>query len=305
LFYGFPKRTSGYAPIIFIVVLCILCSLHVYANTDIPPPQYIELAKSIVIGKITRITNLPATISPGPRFGYATITVSEVLKGIPVKTVKRKCITWLPPEYASSPHAPTVLNIGDYGIWIIGSDDPMSLEYAQGFTSVERKPEIVRMIKLFAKRRWSKPVNGLRAWAAPIDISTNTNPVVIFQVQNVSKTDILLPDVNTPGCITADVKDGTGNLHFALIPKKEAWNDESRIISPGEVVYLSHIYMETRLTNGMHTVSIACQRGQVTGLSKHVQAKQKILLTWTGKLRAPSVKLVIVQEKRMLTPHKR
>ncbi len=264
----------------------------------LPLAAYLDMAESVVVGKVVDIKDASPDISQQTRISDATIEVSEVLKGSPSKIAKMKCISWMRPDYRFQSSIQPV-KTGASGIWAIDHDgflEPISL---RSYISEDCKPDVVDKLKLLSECKWSKPVNGLRAKAAVIPPGKFGHPIIIFTVQNISKNKLFVPDESTMGFITASAKIGNKDFSYKLIPKDKGIACMlCRKISPNEIVYLQPGYsaIDLRWNQSMpigeYTVNITCRNTQTTALYTPTTSTAKSVDVWTGKLTA-SAKLIL------------
>jgi hypothetical protein len=259
-----------------------------------PPPleAHVDLAKHIVSGTITKIKATPGQKDDEVGIGTATVEVVETLKGEPVKVLEFKVETSVPKNYGGC-RAIQTHKAGDSGIWLI-ADGELMLSY--GWLAMEDKPDIQRMVKMLDERKWSEPVNGLRAWAAPVT-RDNKKPDVIFAVKNVTDKDIFVPSPYSMGYIktTARGPDGKTYEH----PKKPE-SPSGRVfcekLAPGETIYLHPQYSCIRLSSDLelapdkYSVVVRCANKVGTGEGRHQKAP---VTAWTGELETPQFEMEV------------
>jgi len=85
--------------------------------------------------------------------------------------------------------------------------------------------------------KWTESLGGV------VHPDYNPNPVIIFAVQNASKSDILVPHELTPGFITATATTGRKRYSYALVSRSPDGGPLfCRKLSPGEIAYLHPLY---------------------------------------------------------------
>ena len=159
----------------------------------IPGPLEVRLdrAKAVVLGEVIRVKNTDS--DDGTRWTRTTLSVKEVLKGDATDTIQSRS------GYSESGHL-GLHTVGNSGIWLIGADG--RIVYPHGHLQEAQKPDVQRILKMLARRKWSGQVNGLKAWATVIDRRFAGRPGLLFAVMNCSKGEIFVPRPNCrPGIL--------------------------------------------------------------------------------------------------------
>ena len=280
----------------------------------------LDMAQYVVIGRITQIEEPNVPKANGISWGQATVEINEVLKGTQAKTINFRVATGRSKNYggSSSPRRGSsplrIRRVGDSGIWLIGATGTVSHSF--GLLPEAHKSDIKQILKTLAERKWSKPVNGLRAWAGVVypDYSRNLdnpsrNTVIIFAVKNVSDVNIFVPSELETGFITANIVSQDGKTEDYFLSNVVRRNSETvfcRKLSPGKTVYLHPEYTCINLAKkqgqlpeksegllpGKYSVVICCKNekeGEIAdGPARRVQVS-----AWKGVLKAPPVELVL------------
>ena len=264
----------------------------------LPQEAFIDTVKQIFVGQITRIKDAPEVrTSQGVRMGRATASIQETLKGSPSKTVQFLIVSQVGPDYGGAPDMRSH-KVGESGVWFL-SEDAEGLR-AEGLMPAERKQEVQRTLNMLANRKWSPPINGLRAWAAAVLPDHHNNPVIIFAVNNVTPSPIYVPFHATRGLITVAAVDKAGKTREYVLGNTGTGNTTvfCQKLAPGKTVYLHpdasfiDLAWKQGLPPGEYTVVVKCQNakeGETTGRpgeKVHVEA-------WKGHLQAPAVQLLL------------
>ncbi len=286
-------------------------------SIPMPIEVNLDMARYVAIGRITQIKEPNVPNADGIRWGQATVEVNEVLKGPQAKTINFRVATEVSKNYGGS-SPPRTHRAGDSGIWLIDATGTVSHSF--GLLPEARKMYIKQILKTLEERRWSEPVNGLRAWAAVVypDYSENLdnpsdNPVIIFAVKNVSDADIFVPAESQTDFITATVVSQDGKIYDCVLGNVMWRNSETifcRKLPAGGTVYLhpgytcinlarQDSYPEKRdgLLPGKYSVVICC-KNEKEGEIADVHGGTKQVLAWKGVLKTPPVELVLKPEKK-------
>ena len=266
-----------------------------------PMAPELDLASNVVVGKITQITPVEENRGPGSHGGRATVEVEETLKGEPAKTIQFLVLTGADAEFQE--HCQEHIQeykVGDRGIWVIGSgwaNDGGAIPDAQ-------KEEIKKVLTDLKNRKWSEPVNGLRAWAAVVQPDYLPNPGIIFAVTNASNVDLWVPHEIENGFVRATVADEQSNV-FGLIlragksPIKQMYCHQLR---PGKILYLHpdgfggfiDLARFQHLAPGKYSVVISCKNERADGESVGAAAGLNApVVAWQGEVSTPAVDLEI------------
>ena len=293
--------------LVIMVSAGLVCSRSAaISGVGLPLEVRLDLAKSVVVGKVTRIVKDDAVKSSGLEWGTAIIEVSKVLKGATAKSIEMKCVTSVAPNYGGSGAVYTT-RTGESGIWVINADGYQDMVSPPSVLLKERKSDVIRILKQLTRRKWSEPVDGLRAWATVVPPGKYGNPAVIFAVQNVSRTDIFVPGEETEGFISADAKSKTTEYYLQLDAKPTGSGVFCKKVSPKEIIYLHPGYSaidlrwKQSLPVGKYLVDITCENDQTVGYVWQ-SSRQQNVKAWTGKLTAPTVKLIVNSQEPIGTP---
>ena len=283
----------------------VLVAAGAYRAAAGPGPMPLEpdldLAKLVVVGSITHIEAAEVQWDAGVHVGLATVAVKETLKGAPSSATKFLVVTRVDPNYVRS-RILCVRRVGDSGIWVIGSN--AAVEHTDvGLVPEERKADIQGMPKALGERRWSAPVNGLRAWAGVVHQGYFRKPVIIFAVNNVTAADIFLPVAHQVGLVTATVTDQDGRASEYVLGN--AGKDDKTVfcqkLSPGETAYLHPDYSfidlawRQNVPAGKYRVVVTCENAR-EGMVAKGSVETAPVAAWKGKLQAASVELVLGAE---------
>ena len=292
---------------IFLLGLVVIIDFPQAMAGAVPMPleANLDMARNIVLGRITQIEDPNVPNTNGISWGQATVEINEVLKGDQAKTISFRVATEVSRDYGGS-SPPRIRRVGDSGIWLI--DTTGTVSHSFGLLPEARKSDIKQILKTLAERKWSEPVAGLQAWAAVVypDYSPNLdnpsrNPVIIYAVKNVSDANIFVPVAHQTGFITANVVGQDGKTIDYILGNVEPRNSETVFchkLSPGKTVYLHPAYTcinlakRQELLPGKYSVVICCEnekKGEIAdGPARRVQVS-----AWKGVLKAPPVELVI------------
>lgn len=278
-------------------ILGLLFLSTVFAGpVPMPLKAHLDLAKTVVVGKITDIVKEKEEGNVVQ--GTATIAVSETLKGTPAKEIKTTVVMYLDTKSsAGMASPPRVYSKGDEGIFVITPDDRPSHSY--GLLPKDRLKEVKAALEELDKRTWSDEVNGLKVWACADTENPRTmdRGGVIFAVKNVSEKPIYLPYARVKGVVSAVARDSSGK-EFPAIDSGRPASDPSASrppLEPGETRYM-HPYEENygaiRISNdlppGKYTITITLDNEVADG-----KRAEKPVKLWTGKIVAPSVTIEI------------
>ena len=292
------------------------------ADVDEGPPPIevrLETAKWVVIGQITKIdASKVQQNDPGVRWGLATVAVKEVLKGSAVKSIDFPVPTaFTPPDYGGTLQLFThEVLVGQSGIWVQGQPAFFLFE--------GQRPDVRRILQALKEKKWSEPVNGLRAWALviyPYDPNLAAHgagmparfptvhpglPGIIFAVKNVSDADIYLPlveyrhDAAAPaGFFAATVKSAGGKtFEFPLLDAAHPRSERIPCakLAPGETTYLHPgQWKRDKLTPGRYSAVVTCKNDRADGEVRDRSSPPPVT-AWTGQLKAPPVEFVLTAE---------
>lgn len=282
---------------IFLAIFsCITCFSKSWAGPmPMPLEVDLDLADHVVVGVITQIAPEDNYLSDYERWGWVTITITEILKGDMRKSIRVRAATWVSPKHGGS-SPPRVYKTGDSGIWVIMGD---RISHSFGLLSEERKSEVQAIINSLEQRRWSAEVNGLRAWAGVVRPDYHPNPVIIFAIENVSTRDIYYPielnsqviqvKINKEQSETTTIKLKEGELKTRVFCRK---------ISPGQKIYLHPDYSfidlawKNNLSKGKYQMEVIYENNQ-PGETAIEPAKTIEVTAWQGKLVSNKVELIL------------
>lgn len=296
-------------PILFGMILLIGVRSVIAGPVPMPAEAHLDLAKSVVVGQITQITPLDVQIAQGVHYGRATIVVKEMLKGSSDTTIKAIVATSYGPEFnqgaANEPEHPH--KVGDSGIWLLSPiAEGLFAGTAEDFFPEQRKADIQRMLKELAQRKWSEPVNGLRASAMVVPLEDSANCVIIFAVNNATNKDLYIPVEWSPGLVQVSAKNEQGNVFNFVLRLPDA-ADSGKLycskLSPGQIAYLhpdySYIDLARRqnLAPGKYSVVVSCKNERTAGEASGIRPGASVPITaWKGECSAPAVDLSIVPD---------
>jgi hypothetical protein len=310
----------------------------------LPPPieERLERADWVVIGQITKIDesktgqNQPARpVQPGMeapcipvypvyndptmRVGLATVAVKEVLKGDVARTIEFPVILEDLLRRQGGPMRGQILHtrrLGQSGIWVGGGGL---------FLSEAQAPAVRQVLQAIKERKWSEPVNGLRAWALMVISpkwehaddklpkrlfrpSDQWAPGIIFAVKNVSNAVVYVPRPCYPrnavaapaGLFAATVKGASGRtFDFSLdAAHPRSKRIECKALAPGATTYLdpySIMDWRDKLTPGKYSAVVSYRNDRVDGEVRD-RSWPPPVTAWTGQLKAPPVEFVLTAE---------
>ena len=281
------------------LALVLLIGVQRAAAGPVPMPLTadLDLASDVVVGKITQITPVEENVGPGSHCGRATVEVEETLKGQPAKTIQFIVLTGADPPYRPA-EIIRQHKVGERGIWVIPH------QYGRNELIAEsRKDEINKILAELKDRKWSEPVNGLRAWAAVVPVDYGPDPVIIFAVTNASYADLWVPYESENEFVRANIRNRNGlDVNILL---KEGHSPSTRFfcrkLSPGQICYLHPGYSSIGLgflAPGKYSVVISCKNERADGEAAGPAAGLMVpVVAWQGEVCAPAVELEIQPAK--------
>jgi len=286
-------------------LLLIIAHNAVAGPLPMPLEAQLDIVKKVFIGKITQVEKSDFQRGNGIQWGRAKVEVEETLKGVPTESAEfYVAIGFDDPNYsnkAASP--PKIYGVGMSGIWLIGADDVVSHSF--GLLTEDRKSDVKRILKNLAERKWSEPVNGLRAWAVVVQPDYHDKPVIIFAVQNVSDSNIFIPSALESGFIKATAINDKGEKYsyVLVVSETESITVFCSKLSAGQIVYLHPLYSfidlvwRQKLSPGKYSVIIECSNTR-EGRTKNTSTLREQISAWKGKLQAEPVELIVKSEKQ-------
>ena len=285
----------------------LLMSPHKAVAGALPMPleAQLDMAKDVFIGQIIQIEKSDYRQGKGIRWGCAKVEVKKTLKGAPVESTEfYVAIGFDDPNYsrgAASP--PKIYGVGRSGIWLIGANDVIL--HAFGLLNEDRKSDVQRILKSLSERKWSEPINGLRAWAVVVHPDYHDNPVIIFAVQNVSESNIYVPSESEHGFIKATAINERGESYGYVLGTTNEESDTvyCRNLPTGQIVYLHPQYSfidlawRQKLPPGKYSVIIHCDNTR-EGRMRVSPTKIGQVSSWKGNLQARPVELIVKSEKQ-------
>jgi hypothetical protein len=257
--------------------------------------QRLDLASDVVVGQITKIEAVAENMGPDSHCGRATVNLTRVIKGNAGKAIKFLVVTRMDPN-PQRQRPLQAYSVGDQGIWIV--------ENGWAFESLDlhRQAEIQADVKMLADRKWSKPVNGLRAWALVTREVGDPNCKIIFAVDNVSDETLYIPSATDAGFVFAAVTDQQDHkTEFSLRPgPTERRNLRCEKLAPGGIIYLHpdsepiDLAWRQRLAPGKYSVVIYCTNKVAAG---KIGVMGDAVAAWTGEVAAPAVEIVVPVNK--------
>lgn len=277
--------------------------------TAMPLKAELDLAQTVVVGKITDIAKEKEEYEGKLVRGVATVAVSEVLKGREAHEVKMDVAMQMDRDLARMMQSPShVYRAGDEGIWVIMSDERPSHGY--GLLGKDRLQEVKAALEELDKRTWSEEVRGLKVWAA----ADFKNPqglrlkgMVVFAVKNVSEKPVYLPRPVYETVLTAVARDSSGK-EFPLrgigmgSSTPEPPLVSQAVLRPGETRYLhpdgenyGFFVIPTDLPPGEYSIIVRLANTVAEG---HLGAtrNEKPVVLWTGSIAAPVFTIEIPSE---------
>lgn len=272
----------------------------------------LEAAEHVFVGQIVSIEDVQennAQPAGHVHQGRATITVKEVLKGKQAKSVEVFVATRIEPYSFPGPAAIAhICRVGDVGIWLI---DRKNLPQPQMLPEGQ-KTGVVRILDALNTKKWSKPVNGLRAWAVVVNQDLGG---IIVAVNNASKGDVCVPLLSSGKVATAadevfcTVK-ATGQdgktIEFGL----DGGCSRDKVmmcqkLSPGETTYLHLDYRfrlgwRQTLTPGKYSVTITVKNEREDG--KLLSSPSEQIKPWKGELKMFPVEFVLTPNEANWKP---
>ena len=264
------------------------------AAVPIPGPLEVRLdrAKAVVLGEVIRVENTDS--ADGTRWTRTTLSIKEVLKGDATDTIESRG------RYTESGHL-GLHTVGNSGIWLIGADGRIA--YPHGHLREAQKPDVQRILKMLAERKWSGGINGLKAWATAIDRQFAGRPGILFAVMNCSKGEIFVASPNCrPGILTARVKGADGKDSVFDLRRGEPCKVlHCDRLPAGEIKYLisgcSYIDPNRKLRAGKYQVVLTYRNAHEGVLLRPVGVKCEPVDAWKGELRAPPIEMVLTGPK--------
>ena len=289
------KKTSVRIPLLIgsLVLGVLFVGQSVAGIPGLPLRAELDLAQTVVVGKITNIVKQKEVNGGALVWGRASVAVSVVLKGEKANEVKATVAMQIDPNFGSAmASTPRVYRVGDEGIWVIMAEGIVSHEY--GLFDKKQLDEVKATLADLDKRAWSEEVAGLKVWAgaAKHDWHPRNPQQVVFAVKNVSKSTIWLPRSSYEGVVTAIVRDSAGK-EFELRGLGDRHPPDGRAVcrplEPGRTRYMhpdsedyGFIVVPRDMLPGKYTVTVSLANthdGQTPGESKPVNA-------WQGKVTA-------------------
>lgn len=295
------NKSSGRA--VAVGALVMLFSIEANAGlVPMPLEAELDLAKMVVVGKITDITKVTEGAGHGETFGRATVAVSEPLKGTTAKEVTMLVVMHRDssgPVGAASPAR--IFVKGEEGIFVITSDGRPS--HAYGFLRKKQLDEVKAALTELDKRTWSDEVGGVKAWAGAVTegAGDGRSQRILFCVRNVSKSTIWLPRSMYKEVVTAVARDSAGK-EFRLsgfgqsleaktpVTCRPLETQQTRYMHPDSEDH-AYIVVPNDLPPGKYTVTVSLgndRDGEAIG-----NREPKKIDAWKGRLVAPSFTLEI------------
>ena len=264
--------------------------------TAVPIPRPLEIrldmARAVVVAKVIRVVKTDS--ADGTRWIRTTLSVKETLKGDATRTMESR-----------TAHSPCT--VGDSGIWLIGADGQMI--WPHGFLPEAQKPEVQRILKVLAERKWSGELHGIKAWAGVLTArETPDGFTLLFVVKNCSGGDIFLPRANCRADIlTAKVK-RKDQKEFAFPLKNGPPCDTIHCdrLPAGQHDYLASYYVHTKgkkeWLSGKYEVTVTYRNKRNGELLTAVGMPAPRVEAWKGELSAPPFELVVPSPRTQPNP---
>jgi len=294
-------------PTVSAVMAGLLClGVALAGFMPMPLKAELDLAKTVVVGKIGDISKEKEEYEGKMVWGRATVAVTEPLKGTTAKEITMAVMMSLDRNLARNMQSPPrVYRQGDEGIWIVMPDGKPLHGY--GLLGKNRLNEVKTALAELEKRIWSDEVGGLTVWAAADTKDLDGERIagmVMFAVKNVSTKPIYLPHSFYTGVVSAIARDSSGK-EFALrgmgddLGTKPPPLDSQHALQPEETRYLhpdgadmGFFIIPEDLAPGKYAVSVTLNNPVADGV---LNERQPVKL-WTGKVTAPVFSIEIPEK---------
>ncbi|HLX65257.1 MAG TPA: hypothetical protein VKX17_28570 [Planctomycetota bacterium] len=287
--------------------LVLLHPISAFAGSGSEPFEaQLDLAEHVVVGEIIEIKESDF-VQPSAThyfvptiYGVATVAIKENLKGAQAESIKFVVPIRLGALTATIIHT---RRVGDSGIWLILTEGGEKIASRSHDLSDMRELDTVKKtLRELAARKWSAPVNGLKAWAKECYKASDDRCSLIFAVNNTTDKDIYVPSPMTYDFVKAQVTDSNGKISEIVLWKRDTDRSLTMYcerLAPGKTVFLhpQHSWINLRkadgLPSGKCSVVISCENLTTKG-----ECERKPVQAWTGKLEAPPVEIVPVKMSR-------
>jgi hypothetical protein len=275
----------------------------------LPLKAELDLAETVAVGKIVDIIEDKPAEGDLITTGRATIAVSEVLKGKPVKEIAVVVAVGMAKDaevMMASP--PRLYSKGEEGIFVVMADGRPS--HAHGFQEKKRVDDVKAMLADLEKRTWSEEVGGLRVWAGLTQYDWNfKQDMIIFAVKNVSKSVVWLPEPIQDGIVSVVMRDAAGKetnlLARVQFPRKDP-TVRCTALAPGETCYVhpslinyGAIGIPPDLAPGKYEVRITLTNQRKGTIPDHgPRPGEAPVDAWKGKVAAPPVAIEISKAEK-------
>jgi hypothetical protein len=298
------RKLSFLYGLFFVVYLVLgLADRVIAGGMATPIAEQLDMAQSVVLGRVTLLVDKrDIHRSSGLRHASATIAIDKTLKGGSRKSISCLVISRVDRGYMSAKPVREV-HVGDHGIWLIWRGE--LLASGRSLRLLENDEGLVRRtLAMLARRKWSKPVNGLKAWAGVLepDYPSNVNPsspIIALAIKNVQQKETYVPWMFGMGSIDAYATCRDGTVLHVLISGSISDGNYCKRLNPGETVYLMPelrglgFRWNEAFQAGTYWVTLSCSSEETVG---YVDTKANLnvkVMSWKGKLNAPTVKVVI------------
>jgi len=204
----------------------------------------LDLAETVVVGKVAAIAKEREKNDGKTVVGTATVAVSEVLKGTETDELNMTVVMRRAAELSRAMASPRrIFRVGQKGILVLMPDGWPS--HAYGLLPEQRRAEVQEALAVLKARVWSPEVQGLRAWSfAELRDGAHRRRVsgsVIFAVKNVSRRTRYLPLSHYEGIVSVVATDTQGKKHVLSGRRVDLPADRPLICRPlesGQTCYL-------------------------------------------------------------------
>ncbi|MGE5296402.1 MAG: hypothetical protein ACM3VT_16395 [Solirubrobacterales bacterium] len=196
-----------------------------------------DVARYVVVGRLSEIETPGADRGDGVRYGRAKVDAMETWTGAFVRSIEFRTISFVPAKWGGE--APLwVHKVGECGIWILCEGDGVLSD--RRFLPEGRREEIRGMLEMLATRKWSAAVNGLEAWAGVVHWGDKKDQAIIFAVRNATNRDSFVPVADQKGFVAATVACSDGGTTRCLLGAAKGASDavSCRRLAAGQTIYL-------------------------------------------------------------------
>jgi hypothetical protein len=275
----------------------------------LPLKAELDLAETVAVGKIVDIVEDKPAEGELVIWGRATVAVTEVLKGKPVKELTLSVATRMMGDaMMAMASPPREYSKGEEGIFVVMAGGRPS--HAHGFQEKKRVDDVKAMLADLEKRTWSEEVGGLRVWAGVTQYDWDfKQDMIIFAVKNVSKSVVWLPEPIQDGLVSVVMRDAAGTetnlIAHVQFPRKEP-TVRCVALAPGETLYdhpglinYGAIRIPPDLPPGKHEVRITLTNNREGTVPNHgPRPGETPVDAWKGKVAPPPVMIEIPKAEK-------